>query len=148
MADVYWTFFLLSIFKSKLFSFSFLIVHEFLLSERFSCGNAPLFTVIISVSIEHCQFFFLRPWTGIVLSESELCVFFLFQTLTSAKETSAIRMPFALILRARTTALAVLDTLQMDRIVKVGLVSIIPFNLLGQVFNWLGLNCCWSGGQY
>lgn len=58
MADVYWTFFLLSIFKSKLFSFSFLIVHEFLLSERFSCGNAPLFTVIISVSIEHCQFFF------------------------------------------------------------------------------------------
>ena len=56
MAEVYRTFFLLPIFYLNQF-FSFLIAHEFPLSERFSCGKALLFTVIISVYLGHCQFF-------------------------------------------------------------------------------------------
>lgn len=40
---------------------------------------------------------------------------------------------------ARITALAVLGTLEMGGTVKVGLVSFMPFNLLGQLFNRLGL---------
>ena len=57
-------------------------------------------------------------------------------------------MPLALILRARTTALAILGTLEMGWTVKVGLVSFTPFNLSGQVFNRLGLNRYWSCGDY
>ena len=57
-------------------------------------------------------------------------------------------MPLALISMARTTALAVLGTLEMGGTVKVGLVSFMPFNLLGQLFNRLGLKRCWSGGDY
>ena len=57
-------------------------------------------------------------------------------------------MHLALILRARTTALAILGTLEMGWTVKVGLVSFTPFNLSGQVFNSLSLNRCWSCGDY
>lgn len=60
-------------------------------------------------------------------SDSELCMYFLLQTLTNAqiKPISAIRMPLAQIPQARSTAFAILDTLEMVCIVKVA-VSFIP----------------------
>lgn len=63
-------------------------------------------------------------------SDSEFCLYFLLQTLTNVqvKPITAMRMPLVQIPRARSTALAFLDTLKMVGIVKVG-VSFIPLTL-------------------